>query len=299
MRLEWIEDILAVAEMGSFNSAAEARFLTPSAFTRRIRMIEETLGCALFDRSKKPVVLREHVRDMLPELQEAVVTLKRARQMLLEPVSAQNRRVTIMAQHALTATVAPQLLTLPGLGEDANVKIKSGRKSECLLEVVKREADFALVYENIDQRPDLETSIRISLGTERFLPVVTTELARVLKRATQTDRIPVISYPPSIFLGEVQRKALLSHSPESGQITSVAETGLSLAVVEFVKHGIGVGWVPHAIIQQDLASGALTSLEGRLPHFELNVTLLRTTNQLPPVAEDFWNAVDHPAGLLA
>ncbi len=41
IRLEWLEDILAVAETGSFSEAAERRHLTQSAFSRRIRNIED------------------------------------------------------------------------------------------------------------------------------------------------------------------------------------------------------------------------------------------------------------------
>ena len=37
MRLEWIEDILAVLDTGSLARAAEKRLLTQSAFTRRVR----------------------------------------------------------------------------------------------------------------------------------------------------------------------------------------------------------------------------------------------------------------------
>lgn len=40
MRLEWPDDILAVAETGSFSEAAERRHLTQSAFSRRIGSIE-------------------------------------------------------------------------------------------------------------------------------------------------------------------------------------------------------------------------------------------------------------------
>ncbi|MGB3147248.1 MAG: LysR family transcriptional regulator, partial [Paracoccaceae bacterium] len=35
MRLEWLEDILAIAETGSFAVAAERRHRTQSAFSRR------------------------------------------------------------------------------------------------------------------------------------------------------------------------------------------------------------------------------------------------------------------------
>ena len=44
MRLEWLEDILAIAQTGSFSGAAERRNLTQSAFSRRIRQIEDYLA---------------------------------------------------------------------------------------------------------------------------------------------------------------------------------------------------------------------------------------------------------------
>ena len=55
MRLEWLDDILAIASTGSFSGAAERRHLTQSAFSRRIQQIEQHIGVELFDRSQKPV----------------------------------------------------------------------------------------------------------------------------------------------------------------------------------------------------------------------------------------------------
>ena len=44
MRHDWIADILAVIDSGSFARAAELRNITQSAFTRRIDAIEAQLG---------------------------------------------------------------------------------------------------------------------------------------------------------------------------------------------------------------------------------------------------------------
>ena len=58
MRLEWLKDVISIAETGSFSEAARRRNLTQSAFSRRVRQIEDHLGIELFDRSKKPVQMR-------------------------------------------------------------------------------------------------------------------------------------------------------------------------------------------------------------------------------------------------
>ena len=53
MQQDWIEDLLAVLDAGSLTAAAEQRFLTQSAFTRRMRAMEEALGTQLLDRTTK------------------------------------------------------------------------------------------------------------------------------------------------------------------------------------------------------------------------------------------------------
>ncbi len=303
MRLEWIEDILAVSEMGSFNTAAEARFLTPSAFTRRIRMIEETLGCELFDRTKKPIVLKRHVRDILPTLRKSAAELRRVRQLLSEPEVDLNKRITLICQHALTASVAPQLLMHSALDSNSNARIKSGRKGECLMAIMKQEAEFALIYEMAGEDPEIDPEFcdRLILGREKFIPVIKTGLAPAYEDPSLTDDIagslPMVAYPSSIFLGEVLQKLLANRTNQSTQLIRVAETGLSLALVEFVRRGLGVGWLPSMIVKSDLDSGALTQMDHFLPGFELNVVIARMRRDLPSRAEEFWEAMQHSSEL--
>jgi DNA-binding transcriptional LysR family regulator len=76
MRLGWLEDILAVLETGSFIRAAEKRFLTQPAFSRRIKLIEEHVGVELFDRRKIPVQLKKYVTDQQLNIQELAAELR-------------------------------------------------------------------------------------------------------------------------------------------------------------------------------------------------------------------------------
>ena len=49
MRLDWIDDILAVLDCGSLARAAQKRSLTQPAFTRRVRLIEDSIGAELLE----------------------------------------------------------------------------------------------------------------------------------------------------------------------------------------------------------------------------------------------------------
>lgn len=56
---KWLEDLVALAATRSFSQAAERRFVTQPAFSRRIRSLESTLGLTLVNRSRTPVELTE------------------------------------------------------------------------------------------------------------------------------------------------------------------------------------------------------------------------------------------------
>ncbi|MCX8955674.1 LysR family transcriptional regulator, partial [Ruegeria sp. NA] len=73
------DDILAVLDGGSLTRAAEKRLLTQSAFTRRIRLIENSVGATLFDRRRKPVSLMPGIQSLEPELRELSTRLHKLR----------------------------------------------------------------------------------------------------------------------------------------------------------------------------------------------------------------------------
>ena len=58
MRLDWLDDLLAVLEQGSLSRAAESRQLTQPAFSRRIKAIEDYL------RSSEKVLVMHNEDDL-------------------------------------------------------------------------------------------------------------------------------------------------------------------------------------------------------------------------------------------
>jgi DNA-binding transcriptional LysR family regulator len=64
---EALEMLAAVAEKGSFASAAQALGLVPSAVTYRVRQLEEALDVLLFDRSSRRASLTDAGRELLSE----------------------------------------------------------------------------------------------------------------------------------------------------------------------------------------------------------------------------------------
>lgn len=76
--LEFIEAFVAAARIGSFRAAAHKLALSPSAFSRRIRNLEEFLRAPLFDRSQTSVRLTSAGQQYLRAIEPAMDTLFRA-----------------------------------------------------------------------------------------------------------------------------------------------------------------------------------------------------------------------------
>ena len=57
MNRNQLKYFVAAAESRSFTKAAEQFYISQTAITQQIRLLEEALGCPLFDRSTRPVSL--------------------------------------------------------------------------------------------------------------------------------------------------------------------------------------------------------------------------------------------------
>ena len=293
MRLEWIEDILAVLDTGSFTAAAERRHLTPSAFTRRIRSIEEALGAELFDRARKPITLRPHVSGMEAELREAVRRLRELKIRLSDTEGRNRQRLSVCCQHALTTMVAPWLATRLGGAPEAGLRIRSGTRSDCHLMLLRQEADLGLIYETAGDALEFDSALfeKLPLGSDAFVPVAAPG------QAVGRD-LPMITYPAGIYLGEVLRLHILPNLPRDLAPVSVAETGLSPAVLQFIRQGLGVGWLPRSVAAEALARGELVSLERHLPMAALHVRLVRARGAGSSLAARAWDRLAESAAAL-
>ncbi len=127
-----------------------------------------------------------------------------------------------------------------------NIRVKTGTRNDCLLSLVKQEVQFALTYEELDEQnlfDELYTE-QLLLGYETYLPVAKTNFNLPLQEKIENRTIPIIKYPSSIYLGEMQNRNVFSNINPNIRLQKIAESGLVFAVAEFVKHGLGVGWLP-------------------------------------------------------
>jgi DNA-binding transcriptional LysR family regulator len=278
MRLEWLEDILAIAETGSFSGAAERRLLTQSAFSRRIKQIEDAIGVELFDRDHKPIRLkptttaqREQILLLSTALRQLVVDLRRGERLT-------NNRVVIACQHSLTVKRVPKLLQHMPLQRDGiHVKLRSANRDECVAMLLSRQADVAILYRVPNEENDFGSDFleEIEIGTDCMKPVYNKPLPDLMQTNLRGVNIPFVTYPPDVFLGQVMDRNILPLLHPDLHRMPMVETALTLAAVEMAANGIGVAWVPESLSHERVAIGSLVDLSDVLPSQDLRIVALR------------------------
>lgn len=294
MRLEWLEDVLAVAETGSFQEAADRRRLTQSAFSRRIQHIEEQIGVELFDRSRKPVQLlpttadqRDQIAKLANDLRQLVLDLRRGERMA-------SNRIAIASQHALTTSLTPQIVRAIHARHPAtHVRLRSANLDECFSLLLSRQVDIAIVYRLPGEDHPISQSFveTVMTGTDRLVPVFAASATAELNAQFAGGELPYISFPPEVFLGRVFDRVIMPRVHHLTRAVPKAETALTLAALELAAVGVGVAWVPVSLARPRIADGSLVDLSASLPSTALEVTSVRLFGNPWPIAETVWSEI--------
>lgn len=296
MRLEWLDDILAVAQAGSFAEAADRRRLTQSAFSRRIQSIEDYVGVELFDRGHKPVQMRPTTEAQREQIQQLATRLRQLVEELRHGERQSQNRVVIASQHALTTSLTPGLVRDMQAGHaDIHVRLRSANLDECIGLLLSKQADLALVYKVPGEGPPMEADYieTIEVGTDRLIPVATPAVAARL--AGTGGDLPTVAYPAEVYFGAVFDRHIAPRIAAGLTLSPRVETALTLAAVELAGAGIGIAWVPQSLAERSAPAGTLVDLGHVLPCCDLVVTAVRLTGGSGAAGDALWSILDERA----
>lgn len=293
MRLEWLEDILAVLDTGSLIRAADRRCLTQSAFSRRIKSIEAYIDVELFDRSRKPVQLKKSVRDQQANMQRLAAGLRELVNELKRQDRETQNHIVLVSQHAITTSIAADLIGRLTKTKDISVRLRSENRDECYALLMTKQADITVVYQSATTPLLIDEHFleQYYLGEEPLIPVFSTAKLPKLMEEYEKGELAIINYPADVFLGQVVAQEVFPHLPAGIFIRKKAETALTLAALQFALGGVGLAWIPHSLASKDLASGDLTDLSVFLPSTLLSTTAIRMMGPKSAVEEDFWQTM--------
>jgi LysR family transcriptional activator of glutamate synthase operon len=109
MEMKQVKYFLTVAELGSFSAAADNLYISQSSLSKQIMAMEKELGVALFDRSKRSILLTEagatfqkHARRLNDEYEDLLDNLKQYKRAPTLSIVA----IPVIAQYGITSYIA-------------------------------------------------------------------------------------------------------------------------------------------------------------------------------------------------
>lgn len=295
MKIEWIEDFLALIEAGTFSQAAQRRFVTQPAFSRRIRQLEDWLGVELIDRHSPRLTLLPHAQAYEASLRDWLAHLYALRGRIRADAT-QGPRAILTTQHTLTVSYLPRLLRHFRLhAPHARLQVRSSDRSDCIRDFQRGDADLLLCseLEGSPLRVDRAEVDRVVLGTEQLVPVCAADrFGQPIFDLDNQTQLPLISYDPSSFLGGVLSSPYLLDLQRRYDVELVCETAFTIGIRELSLAGLGIGWLPHGLIESSLDAGKLVSLVERLGGPMLVVACYRQTGDGASAADQLWELIN-------
>ncbi len=287
--MEWVPDLrqirafVAVAEEGSFTLAAKRTFVTQSAVSHSLRILEEQLGCKLLDRSGKRVVttaegdlLLVRCRGVLYEIDQVSTDLEGLRRW-------GQTTIRIGAPHSLCLSLIPSILReFRDCFPRCDPSIEVGDSSSLLSQLAEGNLDLVV---GLKTREHFKDGYR-PMFRDRLAFVVSplhpwaregAEIQSTLQeqqyivyaKATETHRL--IENWMNQHIGKSNRSLVL---------------GDMQAIKEMAKIGIGVGIVAPWVAAREIEEGSLKIIEMQEPKIEREWGVFHSMKREPSLVEE-------------
>ncbi|ASJ76227.1 LysR family transcriptional regulator [Granulosicoccus antarcticus] len=291
MELKWLDDYIALIELGSFSKAAEARFVTQPAFSRRIRSLESWLGVSLVDRNQHPTALTpagQAFAEQARLLSGQILAVRRQ----MQDISAARAQLVIISQQALAVSFFPSWMqTLQALSGGALIKVETGHLQENIQSFLAGDGDFLLCYSSAEisaqlHRDDVES---LQVGVDQFVPVTALNPQGQPRYGHSSDEpLKLVAHPAESFFGDILQRDCLPHLNQDQPIEIACENALSEALKALVLQGYGMAWLPLSLIRRELDNADLQLLSEEFPRVDLSIRLYRLRQPRSQSAGRFW-----------
>lgn len=292
MDLNWLRDFECLARTLNFTRAAEERNITQSAFSRRIKALENWVGLPLINRATYPIQITEAGKQFLPVAMAAVSQLAETRQTIRDADGGDTRFVRFSVLHTISVNyLANRIEDLQKEIDDLRTRVISDSLSSCCELLIDGAVDIMLCYyhHSVSPRIDDAAFTRKDLLSERMIPVAAA--AQVKEHgwdltAGAGTPTPYLAYEQSSFLGMVV-DSVVGNKPmnvETIYVDSLVET-----IKRRLLNGSGFAWMPETAVAGELASGEIVAIGDDTWCARLTIAALANPANFAGPTKELWD----------
>ncbi|MFC5066498.1 LysR family transcriptional regulator [Flaviflagellibacter deserti] len=290
----WLDDLAALATHLNFSRAAEARNVTQPAFSRRIRALEEWVGCSLVERDTHKIRFTPGGELFLQASRDAMRQLQQGR---LEAVQAQdNAPIRFASTHALSLTFFPRWFgEVSGVISSTPINLVADNMVACERLMLEGGAHFLLCH----RHPDTRTL----LDGQDFETIILSTDDLVLVSGCGEDGNPLHVVPgdpasPTPYLAFDERSGIgrivatvASDLMKTLNATTIFTSQLALVLKNLAQQGRGVAWAPLSLVREELDPNGNLVLANPGISIPIEIVLIRGRASLNRAVGDFWSRV--------
>ena len=297
MELKWLKDFLALCEVGNFRVAAQQRYVSQPAFSRRIQSLEAWIEAPLINRSGKPSQLTQAGKLFYPIAQEIVDLADAGKEAVQTLIQEDKERMRFATLGTLAHIFMPiWLKSLQPFIEASQFVFKTEYNTVASYFAALEDGsfDFFVCYEDPKNgfQDGSEIFTSLTLGTEALVPVV-----------CPNDKGEAIWWLPDCPEGPIPCLHTLSkqspwpirHHMETkySDLTfrSVYESSGGTTLKAMALEGFGLAWIPITHVAEDLASGRLVRAAAQADDIIVDIKIYRCAKSDEPRVEKFWQAL--------
>jgi DNA-binding transcriptional LysR family regulator len=231
-----LKTFLAVIESGSFAGAALAVRRTQSAVTVQMKTLENELGFALFDRSKRPPILTDAGRAFAVKTADAVEVYERLFQDLGGNTVEGQLRLGVVPS-VITGIMPQALVALRAKYPSLHIKLAMGLSADLVERVRQGALDAAIVSDLVQGGAGLEWSPFMREPLVLIAPIDVPQ---------RTAEELVISYPFIRYNRQAWAGQLIDNFLKRRRLRVTESMTLDTleAITTMVHYGLGVSIVP-------------------------------------------------------
>lgn len=301
MEIRWLEDFLALARTRHFSRAAEQQHVSQPTFSRRIKLLEESMGTTLVNRQTLPLSLTP-AGELFQELCERITRDVRDTRDRVAALDAEaSARISVGSTQGLFSHFYQGWAQDAGIGGrlQLNLTATNWVGAQFLDALESGECDLVLCYWHRDlpwgDRWDADKFQWLTISQETLVPVSITDeqgLPRYPLPGTPEQPVPLIAYHSRGFLqsaieGHLLRKKLTAN------LLPLNENTQSASIKALVKQGFGMGWLPRRMTEKSEQFGSLIRAGDERWDIPLEIRLVRLRDARSDDIVNLWNQLDN------
>ena len=248
LELRQLRYFVTVAEELHFGKAALRLHMTQPPLSQTIQALEQLLGAALFERSRRGVALTPAGIALLPEARRLLAQAQELPQLVQRAAAGEVGRLTLAFVSSADYSVLPPFLrAYRAAYPQVQITLQEATSDLQLDDLLHNRIDAGLLIPPLPDKAKLELDYLPVLNEPLVLAVPAGLLAKKGKVALAAlPRLPLIVFPRAI--SPALYDAILSVFRDAGVTPEIGQQAIQMqTIVSLVSAGMGMALVPQSV----------------------------------------------------